>query len=310
MTQRFLRNIWAIGSVFFFVITLNAQSKISSNTGNGQSILFIGNSFTFALGSPVKQFHPSSVTDLNNTNIGGVPALFKTFSAEAGLNLNVSLETSPGKNLDYHLKEKASVIAKSWDYVVMHGYSTLDKENPGNPAAMATSAKEIAALLRSKNPKVDIHLVATWARADELYLKSGFWHDQPIEKMTLDIRKGYDYIATKAAIKDVIPVGEAWNRAIKTGMADANPYNGIEAGKINLWTTDNYHGSSFGYYLEALMDFGSVTGYDPICLGKNEKAAKELGFTSKQTDDLQKIAHDELSARKCYPKLKIFTPKN
>ncbi len=303
MTKQFLQNLFAIALICLSVTTLHAQVSKS------QSILFIGNSFTFAHGSPVQFYHPQSVTDLNNTKIGGVPALFKTFTQEAGLNFAVSLETSPGKNLDFHLKEKADVIAKPWNYVVMHGYSTLDKDKPGNPTALALSAKQIATLLRSKNPTVDIHLVATWARADQVYQQTGFWYRQSIEKMTLDIRNGYNIAATKASINDVIPVGEAWNRAIKTGVADANPYDGIEAGKIDLWANDSYHGSSFGYYIEALMDFGSVTRYDPICLGKNESAAKELGFSAEQTLALQKIAHDELRARKGYPSLKKFKIK-
>ena len=251
-------------------------------------------------------YHAESVTDLNNTKLGGVPALFKTFTNEAGLNFAVSLETSPGSNLDFHLKERADKIIKPWNYVVMQGFSTLDKDNPGDPAVMAISAAEIAKQLRNKNPKVDIHLTSTWARADQVYLKTGFWRRQSIEKMTNDIRKGYNVAAEKASIKYVIPVGQAWCRAINTGVADANPYDGIEAGKINLWTTDNYHGSAYGYYIEALMVFASITGDDPACLGKNESAAKELGFTTEQTEALQKIAHDELVARSGYPPLKTF----
>jgi hypothetical protein len=57
------------------------------------SILFIGNSFTFAYGSPVRYYRPDSVTDLNSTDQGGVPALFKSFTVEAGLPYEVYLET-------------------------------------------------------------------------------------------------------------------------------------------------------------------------------------------------------------------------
>ena len=166
MTKQFLNKLFAIALICLSATTIHGQKKLITNTGNVKSILFIGNSFTFGYGSPVMFYHPQSVTDLNNTKIGGVPALFKEFATEAGLNFNVNLETSPGKNLDFHLKNKADVIAKPWNYVVMHGYSTLDKYKPGDPTAMAASAKEIAALLRSKSPSVDIHLVATWARVD------------------------------------------------------------------------------------------------------------------------------------------------
>src|SRR5689334_17880790 len=69
------------------------------------TILFVGNSFTYgdpAGGAPlVQNYRPGTVTDLNGTGIGGVPALFKAFTVQAGLNYDVSLETSPGKGLDW-----------------------------------------------------------------------------------------------------------------------------------------------------------------------------------------------------------------
>ena len=290
---------------------LSLEKGVAQNNKSSQpkTILFIGNSFTFAHHSSAMYYHPESVTDLNDTKIGGVPALFKELTNEAGLNYNVSLETSPGKNLQFHIDEKKSLIEKSWDFVVMHGYSTLDKATPGDPTELIAAAKELALLLRSKNPNVDIHLVSTWSRADQTYLPSGHWYKQPIANMALDIRRGYDLAAKNANIKDVIPVGEAWTRAIKTGVADPNPYDGTSAGQVNLWGDDNYHGSSYGYYLEALMDFGSVTGYDPLSLGKKERVAKDLGFTEDQTAALQKVAQEELSARKGYAPLKAFVVK-
>ncbi len=89
-----------------------------------ENILFIGNSFTYGYLAPaVQSFRPSTVMDLRGTNIGGVPALFKAFTQEAGLDYNVSLETQPGVNLDYHYDNQLALIDKPWDYVVMHGQS-------------------------------------------------------------------------------------------------------------------------------------------------------------------------------------------
>ena len=50
---------------------------------------------------------------------------------------------------------------------------------------------------------------------------------------------------------------------MQTGVADPNPYDGVEAGKLDLWTYDHYHGSTYGYYLEALVIFGSADGPRP-----------------------------------------------
>ena len=98
------------------------------------SVLFIGNSFTFAAGSPVQFYRADTVTDLNNEGIGGVPALFKSFTQQAGLAYDVSLETRGGSGLDFHLANKREVISsRAWDVVVMHGYSTLDSAKPRDP---------------------------------------------------------------------------------------------------------------------------------------------------------------------------------
>ena len=94
----------------------------------------------------------------------------------------------------------------------------------------------------------------------------------------------------------MIPVGEAWNRAILSGVADANPYDGIEADKLDLWTYDHYHASTYGYYLEALVVFGRVTGRDPRSLGRSECSAFELGLSTAQAQALQQIAFDELAS--------------
>jgi hypothetical protein len=268
----------------------------------GPSLLFIGNSFTFAAGSPVRFYRADSVTDLNGEGIGGVPALFKSLVTQAGLEYEVSLETNPGVGLDWHLANRLEVLRKRpWDIVVMHGYSTLDSAKPRDPAKLVATSQQMAEVLRALNPKVEIRLMATWARADQTYPAAGAWAGQPIENMARDVRAAYDQAAAAASAKSVIPVGEAWTRAIQTNVADPNPYDGIEAGKIDLWTSDHYHGSTFGYYLEALTIFGDVTGRDPRLLGDGECSAFELGLSTAQTRALQQVAYDQLVASKNIP---------
>jgi len=268
----------------------------------GTSVLFIGNSFLFASGSAARFYRAGTVTDLNNEGTGGVPALFKSFTQQAGIDYDVSLETRGGVGLDFHLANKLGVIEKrGWDKVVMHGYSTLDADKPRDPAKLVATSKQMADVLRSHNPNVEIYLMATWSRADQTYPAKGAWAGQPIEAMARDVRAAYDKAASGAGIKFVIPVGEAWTRAIQTGVADPNPYDGIEAGKINLWTFDNYHASTYGYYLEALVIFGSVTGRDPRSLGQNECSAFELGLSRPEAKALQQVAYDQLRATSAIP---------
>lgn len=262
---------------------------------SARSVLFIGNSFTFGDRAAVHFYRANTVTDLNHEGIGGVPALFKTFTDQAGLDYDVSLETHPGVGLDWHLAQKRDVIGqRAWDVVVMHGYSTLDSAKPGDPATLVASATAMADLLRQRNPTVKIHLMATWSRADQTYPATGHWHGQPIEAMARDVRAGYDKAAEAARIPSVIPVGGAWLRAFRTGVADPNPYDGIDADKVDLWTYDHYHASTYGYYLNALVIFGDLTGRDPRSLTERECAAFELGLSPAQARALQQIAFDEL----------------
>jgi hypothetical protein len=182
---------------------------------SGTSILFIGNSFTFGSGSPVRFYRADTVTDLNNEGLGGVPALFKSFAQQAGLAYDVFLETRSGSGLDFHLENKRGVIGRrGWDTVVMHGYSTLDAQKPRDPAKLVATSTEMAAFLRERNPSVALYLMATWSRADQTYPAKGAWAGQPIEAMARDIRVAYDSAAASAR------GGDSGRRGVDAGHAD------------------------------------------------------------------------------------------
>jgi len=277
------------GSVMLVVGVTQAQPR--------PAVLFIGNSFTFGAGSPVRFYRADTVTDLNGEGNGGMPALFKSFSQQAGLDVDVFLETRGGSGLDFHLANKRDVIERrGWDKVVMHGYSTLDADKPRDAAKLIATSRQMADLLRARNPIVEVYLMATWSRADQTYPATGAWAGQPIDAMSRDVRAAYDKAAAGAGAKAVIPVGEAWTRAIQTAVADGNPYDGIEAGKLDLWTHDHYHASAYGYYLEALVVFGTLTGRDPRSLGDYECSGYELGFAPSQVKALQQVAFDQLAS--------------
>jgi hypothetical protein len=264
---------------------------------SGTSVLFIGNSFLFGAGSAVRYYRADTVTDLNSEGIGGVPALFKSFAEQAGLDYDVYLETRGGSGFEFHFENKLSVInRRPWDIVVMNGQSTMDLQKHGDPAKLIATTKQLAGALHGRNPKVQIHLVATWSRADQTYPSGGAWFGKPIEQMARDVRAGNDKAAAGApGVKSVIPVGEAWTRAMQTGVADPNPYDGIEPDKLDLWTYDHYHASTPGYYLEALVIFGRLTARDPRSLGENECSGFELGLSRPQVKALQQVAFEQLA---------------
>ena len=259
--------------------------------------------------SPVRFYRAQSVTDLNGEGYGGVPALFKLMTDEARLSFSVSLETIRGAGLDAHLAKKAKLIARPWDHVVMLGYSLLDRDHPGNPALLVDTTRRMSELLHAQNPGVDIRLIATWPRADQIYPDKGHWHGKSLVAMARDIRTGYD-LAKKGApfVSDVIPVGEAWIRAVDSGVADPNPYDGTSAGQIDLWAYDHYHASAFGYYIEALMVFADLTHLDPRSLGSREQAGFELGFSPQQASALQAVAFQQLVSEHGPGYLHSFAP--
>jgi hypothetical protein len=265
-----------------------------------KTILFIGNSFTFGADSDAMTYRKDSVTDLNGDGMGGVPALFKRFADEAGLRYRVSLETAAGQTLGWHLALKRAVIDKSWDAVVLQQYSTLDPDKPGDATSTIPAARGLSELLRKRNPRVDISLVATWSRPDLTYPEGKRWSGQGVRQMALDLRKADDKVrASVPSIARVIPVGQAFSCAITRGIADPNPYDGLTAGQVDLWAGDHYHASNHGYYLEALTVFAAVTRADPRKLGRNEKAAHDLGIKPSVAASLQRVAFDMAVRGRC-----------
>jgi hypothetical protein len=150
--------------------------------------------------------------------------------------------------------------------------------------------------LHAKNREVAVWIMSTWPRADQTYEPQGAWYGRPIEAMGKDVRSGYNQAAATSGITGVVPVGDAWLRAMKAGLADPNPYDGIDAGKLDLWTYDGYHASTAGSYLEALVIFGTLTAQDPRRLGANECAGFELGLSEAQVSALEQVAFDQLNA--------------
>ena len=174
----------ALRSALALAVTAVLALSTTAAQAQGGSILFIGNSFTFGWGSPVRYYRADTVTDLNGEGFGGMPALFKSFTVQAGLDYDVQMETHPGIGIDWHLDNKLGTIGRRpWNTVVMHGFSTLDPKKPGDPTVLISTAKQMAEFLAVRNAAVDVRVMATWARADQTYDSKGAWYGKPIEAM-------------------------------------------------------------------------------------------------------------------------------
>jgi len=281
-----------------FLIAGIAAVTIAAAPAAAARMLFVGNSFTFGAGSAVRFFHPELVHDLNREGQGGVPALFKMFAQQTGLDWDVSLETAGGQGLAFHLANRKAELTGAWDAVLLQDYSTLDRAKPGDASVHIRDAGRLATLFKVANPAAKIYLETTWPRADQTYPAGSHWHGKPIRAMAEDLARANALaLLANRELNGTAPVGEAWLRAMDQGVADSNPYDGVAFGKIDLWTWDNYHASAYGYYLAALVIFGRVTGTDPRALGEHERAAEELGFSGLITVTLQRIAAEALNGK-------------
>ncbi|ANH70342.1 hypothetical protein ABE85_07380 [Mitsuaria sp. 7] len=277
----------------------------STGTGAPQ-VVFIGNSFTHGNANPVLHYNSVSVTDLNGSGYGGMPGLFKQLTVEAGLNYQVAIEAVSSQTLKFHYTSKRAVLDNQrWDAVVMQDQSNLDPAAPGNPASLITYSGLLEKFIHgvdvnanvNANPKANVWLLATWPRPDEVYQPGGHWYGQTLEQAAAVLSNGYKGAATQnRGTAGMIPVGDAFVRAVGQGVADRNPYDGIDGDKLNLWSGDNHHASAAGSYLEALMAFARLTGRDPRGLGANSVAARAMNLTAAQTTALQEIAYRQLLA--------------
>ena len=122
--------------------------------------------------------------------------------------------------------------------------------------------------------------------------------------MTADLHASF---AAKAAsnpkFAGVLPVGDAFQLAVDQGLVKTSGFydaTGVyvppQPGEpMNLWWFDYLHASKYGSYLDALVQFGMITGLSPLSLGPNEQAAIDLGIGQTDALTLQRIAAEELS---------------
>ena len=132
---------------------------LAAAPADAKTILFVGNSFTFGANSAAHYYKPDTVTDLNGPGaggktVGGVPAFFKAFTKEAGLDYSVSLETVGGKGLEFHYAEKRALLDKPWtggDAWLFHPGHRSSRQS-----GAVSSAKQMPTCSGRQNPRGDI----------------------------------------------------------------------------------------------------------------------------------------------------------
>lgn len=257
----------------------------------GLDVLFVGNSFTYGFNN----YNRLAVADLNGTNYGGVPALFKKFADEGHHpDVNVSIEAIAGYYLNWHYSNKRALFNRSWDVVVLQDHSTgpLYTHSAGDVTGFRSAVKNLATFLRARNPNVRIYLYETWARPDQVI--NGTYTS--LEAMQFELRTAYSGATREYGLTGWTPVGEAFMKAVADGIS-YNPATGAVPGVISLWDTDNYHASRYGAFLSALVFYRTILGGDPRTLptGAGSAVAGHLLNDAARAVLLQQLAWDVTS---------------
>ncbi len=276
-------------------------------------ILFVGNSFSHGARLPVLTYNSAAVTDENYGQPagspraegdgpgpwGGIPAIFKKLTDEAGLNYEVHMEAMSGWTLKFHYDYALPIIDQArWQAVVLQEYSTgpLPARRNGKRAEFYDYATRLEQTVHRANPTARLYLYETWARADLTYPPGQPYSGLPIDSMAADLHAGYYGLARQNGhFAGVAPAGDAWPRAIHAGVAASNPY-APALGRLDLWTDDHYHPSPWGAYLNACVLLATIAGHDPRRLGPHEQAAAALGLSPADAVALQRLAYEQVRA--------------
>jgi len=121
--------------------------------------------------------------------------------------------------------------------------------------------------------------------------------------MTADLHAAFaGEAANNPGLAGIVPVGDAFQLGVDQGSVQSSGFfdaNGVfippKPGEpLDLWWDDDLHASKYGSYLDALVQFGTITGLDPLSLGGNESAAQSLGIASTDALFLERLAAEDL----------------
>ncbi|MBI3349530.1 MAG: hypothetical protein HY020_20260 [Burkholderiales bacterium] len=251
---------------------------------------------------------------------------------------DAALPAGKGKNANL---ATFNAYADQFERFIHHGTAQSYKEADlfgGLAACMATglsqascnTTRNIAANTHA-SPATQVYLEQSWARPDMVeahrvtkpditsadgrpIVDTGsaggaatLYYDS-LAGMTSDLHASfYGKAASNPGFAGVVPVGDAFQRAVDQGLAQRSGFYGADgtfaeaAGALNLWWLDRTHASKYGSYLSALTLFGSLTGRDPLTLGAGEQAAIDLGLDATTARALQRVASVQLGFTAAVP---------
>lgn len=246
--------------------------------GLAENVLFIGNSYT--IGSRTDPI----------AEAGGVPKYVEEIAASKGKSLTTKTIATRSKDLAYHLEQPSTadtIKAEKWDWMVLQELSTKPTRI-GNPDGFFNDAMQFYSLARAAAPDAKILLYQTWPRPpSSTYIsadgKSTRKKFQSSEEMLAEVVGNYAEAATRLEAKEpgqqvtIARVGEAFARC-QARYPQLTPYG-----------EDSHHGSPLGYYLAALVIYGSLFDDSPVGATHNLPG---LEIDAETARGIQEIAAD------------------
>ena len=230
MKPRFLKLLlWSL-PVLLLTACVARKATVSrpvSATGSQStfpdSILFIGNSYSF-----------------------GLPRALKRIAARNGHELRVGQVTNSGWTLDQHThnEETLSAIREGdWDIVVIQEQSRIPSQPFKRLHAMFPAVRLLADEARTHGATPVLY--QTWGYRDGDPHHSG---GDDFHAMTARVREGYQAAARHAGNLRVVPVGDAWEREMQAGRG------------AKLFIEDGSHPSTAGVRLNAQTFYEALFG--------------------------------------------------
>lgn len=212
--------------------------------------------------------------------------------------------------------------AQSYTETSLYG-SLANCQQAGGTTSSCNQVRTIGANANA-NANAKVYLTQTWARPDMVFAHLSTAADPtsstgsplPVSPasqatlyynnlgaMTKDLHDTvYGEAAANGHFAGVVAAGDAFQLALDAGVAKSSGFydaNGVFVPNgpnelMNLWWDDYLHASKYGSYLDALMQFGTITGFDPRVLGGDEIAARDLGISQSNALSLQTIAARQL----------------
>jgi hypothetical protein len=261
-----------VASQTWGVVVLQEQSDAALPAGKGKNANLAQ---TTAYANQFERFiHNGAAQSYTETQLyGSLAACTATGLSAASCNIVRVIPKNPNASAATKV-----YLTETWarpDMVFAHKITTPDLNTPDGAPIVDTSAAGGAATL---------------------YYSS-------LGAMTADLHASFaGIVAGNPNYAGVIGVGDAFQAAVDQGLVKTSGFydaNGVfvpdaAGGQMNLWWEDDLHASKYGSYLDALMQFGTITGLDPLSLGANEIAAGALGIAAGDALVLERLASAQL----------------